>query len=957
MAETATATVISTSLPATGQTLLDYITAEEVWSATTLNYYLGSGTDIDFDSEFRTAYETYYDVGTFADATFAYTTQMVRGFEMIDSVIAVDFTRNFTGPFAEDNADIVLVTSPHNNAANAGLEGFCQFPGSSHRGINFPLVTDDYWSFSTFTSDQAVMNVAPEVGGGEYLNWTLIHEVGHGLGLQHPHYFPGDVQTTHPDVGVALDNERYTVMSYSGATSANAYGHAVTMMALDIAALQQQYGAETYANDASTYTLFDAQDSALQLNEGDMHIGRAYAAIWDSGGTDTIDYGSNGNSVIINLNDATLDRSAVASDAAPSITALQHTSFYNALSADVQTENTDANHNAGGFFSRVLTETDGTYSAVDGGFSIANGAIIENATGGDNNDLLIGNEQNNVLTGGDGEDVLIGGGGDDDLQGGDGCDTAGFSGAQSEYTITDNEDGTVTVAHSGGSQVDGTDTLTDMEFAQFSDERVNIGSQGALEFTEVTSSAFLAHGANVLHRNDDSSSSALDITSIFEEGLTIGAVTYNNFYVNTNGNVTFGGGLSTYTPRAITGSGREIVAPYWADVDTRDPSEGSNPGVVSWDFNTDRDSIIVTWEDVGYYNRHTDLLSSFQLELLDRGCGNVEIIFRYENINWTAGDASQGEGGLGGTTSRAGFSLGETYFELPSSGNEAAMLGLEGAAGNIGVTGVWQFIVSGGEVQGVGGDEADVYQGTDGNDNYLGDLGDDLIDGGLGDDFLFGGLGSDTVLGGEGNDSLNGGDGADTVNGGAGNDTLIGGDTGDDLRDVIFGGEGNDSIHGGYGNDELRGDAGNDSIEGGFGVDTVIGGDGDDVLTGSAWSDLIFGGNGNDFINGGFGHDRVNGGEGADKFYHLGIFDHGSDWIQDYDAAEGDVLLWHDVLSTTADDFQINTADTPDAGVAGISESFVIYRPTGQIMWALVDGDAQTSINIQIGGDVFDLLA
>jgi hypothetical protein len=49
--------------------------------------------------------------------------------------------------------------------------------------------------------------------------------------------------------------------------------------------------------------------------------------------------------------------------------------------------------------------------------------------------------------------------------------------------------------------------------------------------------------------------------------------------------------------------------------------------------------------------------------------------------------------------------------------------------------------------------------------------------------------------------------------------------------------------------------------------------------------------------------------------------------------------------------------NTANAGVDGVSESFVIYRPTGQIMWALVDGDAQSNINLQIGGDVFNLLA
>ena len=96
------------------------------------------------------------------------------------------------------------------------------------------------------------------------------------------------------------------------------------------------------------------------------------------------------------------------------------------------------------------------------------------------------------------------------------------------------------------------------------------------------------------------------------------------------------------------------------------------------------------------------------------------------------------------------------------------------------------------------------------------------------------------------------------------------------------------------------------------------------------------------------------GGDGADDFYHLGIFNHGSDWIQDYDAAEGDVLVFGNADATRAQ-FQINVATTPNAGAADVDEAFIIYRPTGQIMWALVDGDGQDEINLQIGSQIYDL--
>ena len=233
--------------------------------------------------------------------------------------------------------------------------------------------------------------------------------------------------------------------------------------------------------------------------------------------------------------------------------------------------------------------------------------------------------------------------------------------------------------------------------------------------------------------------------------------------------------------------------------------------------------------------------------------------------------------------------------------------------------------------------------------------GDNTIFGGEGADTIDGGTGNDHLDGGEGGDALYGGGGADTLIGGEGNDRLIGGESKADVRDVIYAGDGDDFVVGGYGNDELRGDEGNDTIEGGFGADTLIGGDGDDVLAGSAWSDEISGGGGDDFVHGGFGNDRVNGGAGGDRFFHVGIMDHGSDWVQDYDASEGDVLVFGNT-SATADQFQVNFTETDNAGEAGVEEAFIIYRPTGQIMWALVDGEAQDEIMLRIAGVEYDLL-
>ena len=209
---------------------------------------------------------------------------------------------------------------------------------------------------------------------------------------------------------------------------------------------------------------------------------------------------------------------------------------------------------------------------------------------------------------------------------------------------------------------------------------------------------------------------------------------------------------------------------------------------------------------------------------------------------------------------------------------------------------------------------------------------------------------------------MDGGNGSDTLNGGDGNDTITGGTYAADLRDTVYAGAGDDVVDGGYGNDLLYGQEGNDTITGGWGADELIGQAGDDVLNGAVYSDLLYGGDGADFVNGGFGHDRINGGSGGDTFYHLGVADHGSDWIQDYAAPEGDVLLFGQA-GAAADDFQVNYAHTEDAqgersGDDSVAEAFVIYRPTGQIIWALVDGAAQDDILLRIAGDggVFDLV-
>lgn len=95
--------------------------------------------------------------------------------------------------------------------------------------------------------------------------------------------------------------------------------------------------------------------------------------------------------------------------------------------------------------------------------------------GGPGNDLLVGGEGNDTLIGGAGRDTLVGGAGDDLLDGGSGVNTAVFSGAAADYLIeTDAATGITTVTDTRPGSPDGTDSLTNINFLQFSDSVVTL---------------------------------------------------------------------------------------------------------------------------------------------------------------------------------------------------------------------------------------------------------------------------------------------------------------------------------------------------------------------------------------------------------------------------------------------------------------------------------------------------
>jgi len=174
--------------------------------------------------------------------------------------------------------------------------------------------------------------------------------------------------------------------------------------------------------------------------------------------------------------------------------------------------------------------------------------------------------------------------------------------------------------------------------------------------------------ANSLAGNDDGSTGAVNL------GFTVnffGANT-STVFVNNNGNVTFTSALSQFTPNGLaTGVGQPIIAPYFADVDTRVGN------LVTYGTGTVNGfgAFIVEWPAVGYFFEHTNKLDTFELILMNRadtGAGNFDIEFNYNVMQWETGDASGGFNGLGGVSAAVGYSngvsgAGNVFFQLPGS--------------------------------------------------------------------------------------------------------------------------------------------------------------------------------------------------------------------------------------------------------------------------------------------------
>ncbi len=326
----------------------------------------------------------------------------------------------------EQVADVVFVTVDNRNDADFKFITYQGTPGvgPSLLGRMSPPNEQNEGQMEINSGDVRWTEEGVQQGGFYFP--TLLHELGHGMGMSHPHDNGGRSSIMRGAGGgtagiggglgdFGLSQQVHTVMSYndgwasspygqprsSGTTGTDHFGWVGTLSPLDIAVIQDKYGVnEDWATGNDTYTLKDVNA-----------LGTFYSSIWDGGGVDQIVY-SGARDTTIDLRPATL-----------------------------------AYEEGGG--GRVSFAY-----GVHGGFTIANGVTIENASSGSGNDTLFGNAADNRLVSGDGNDSINGGAGNDTLIGGLGTDTLTGGAGADLFQFLSNADSSVGV---------GRDLITDFE--------------------------------------------------------------------------------------------------------------------------------------------------------------------------------------------------------------------------------------------------------------------------------------------------------------------------------------------------------------------------------------------------------------------------------------------------------------------------------------------------------------
>ncbi|HZW20831.1 DUF4214 domain-containing protein [Noviherbaspirillum sp.] len=294
--------------------------------------------------------------------------------------VRFEYTGAYSSPVsASPYSDITISLSGSPEIfSSASAWGRAFFSNTSYNGIYYTGAPGD-----VFLNVNSEANSLPSYAPGSAGYFLFMHEIGHALGLKHPHDDGGTGRPTLQDLGMEyMDNDWFTVMSYQDDYDYNDISwDPATPMLMDVLALQYLYGKNMQTNAGDT--------THSLLRYGD------YITLWDAGGLDTASAAASDEGWIIALPDtrpsAIVDTSAGFAIPLSDAIETSPTSFY-WLTGDIENAN-------GSNYDDVITG-----SASPNWIAGNGGDDMMYARGG--NDIFVNIAGKDGINGGDGADIL-----------------------------------------------------------------------------------------------------------------------------------------------------------------------------------------------------------------------------------------------------------------------------------------------------------------------------------------------------------------------------------------------------------------------------------------------------------------------------------------------------------------------------------------------------------------------